>query len=113
MEPLPPAPPLIVPLLVSVSIVPEVRRSPRRPRRLDRWSAPALPPFPPPIVPVAWLMSDPIVAPCAFRHPAPPAPPRLVPLPPPPPLIAPLLVNVAIVPAFQTPRRRPRRRGCR
>jgi len=62
------------------------------------------PPFPPLIVPVAWLVSDPTVASCAFQTPTPPAPP-LKPLPPFPPPILPLLVSVAIVPprAFQTP----------
>src|SRR5271157_5995431 len=64
---------------------------------------PASPPFPPLIVPVAWLSSDPIVAPWPFETPAPPTPPTAVPLPPAPPLIAPLLVRVLIVPPFGTP----------
>jgi len=53
-------------------------------------------PLPPLIVPVAWLMSDPIVALWAFDTPAPPAPP-ISPSPPLPPLIAPPLDRVVIV----------------
>ena len=126
--PRPAAPPLIVPLLLSVVIAPafETPTPPTPPTARE----PPFPPFPPLIVPPAELMSDLIVAPWAFDTPSPPAPPgppaRLDPLPPVPPLIVPVarLVNDPIVAprAFDTPappappcdtsrRRRPRRRS--
>ena len=102
--PLPPFPPLIAPLLVSVVMFP----GSTRPCRLRRRPWTPLPPFPPrdrsPL-----LVSVAIVARAtsddAGSRPAPPAR-RDGPLPPFPPLIVPLLVSVAIVPEFDTPRRR-------
>ena len=69
VEPLPPLPPWIVPLLVSVAIVPEfaIPAPPAPPLAPDR----PLPPFPPLIVP---LLDRLVIVP-AFDTPAPPAPP--------------------------------------
>ena len=85
---MPPVPPLIVPLLVSVVIAPELAIP-----------APPAPPgvalepkaLSPRIVP---LLVSVVIVP-EFQTPVPP--PAL------PPLIAPLLVRVVIAPAFQTP----------
>ena len=59
-----------MPLFVSDLIVPAFDTpAPPAPLLTNR------PPVPPLIVPLAWLMSEPMVAPCAFHTPAPPAPP--------------------------------------
>ena len=56
------------------------------------------------MVPADWLMSEPMVASCAFSTPAPPPPPpKYATAPPFPPPILPLLVSRLIVPAFDTP----------
>src|SRR5271157_2359568 len=74
VEPLPPLPPWIVPLFVSVWIVPEFAiPAPPAPPLPAPPSAPdrPLPPFPPAIVP---LLDRLVIVP-AFDTPAPPAPP--------------------------------------
>jgi hypothetical protein len=95
-----PAPPLIVPLLVSVVIVPKLS-IPVPPYLMPVPPMGPPPPLPPLIVP--WLVSVVIVP--AFDTPAPPAPPKpdLEPFPPFPPLIAPRFVSVVIVLSFDTP----------
>jgi hypothetical protein len=114
-----PAPPLILPLLVSVVIAPAfdtpappgppMRPGPKPPFPPLIWPlfvsvmiAPALetpappgallvaPPFPPMIVPLALLARDPIVTPFAFDTPTPPGAPAA----PPAPLIDPLFISV-------------------
>src|SRR5271169_206451 len=92
VEPLPPAPPRIVPLLVSVAIAPEFAiPAPPAPPLAPNWPLPPLPPLTVPLL-------DRLVIVPAFETPAPPARPVLeamkAALPPLPPLIVAPLVLV-------------------